>query len=192
MKSSAADAAPVPLKNRFWAGFLSWLVPGLGHVYQGRWVKGAIFFVSTTFLLVTGQILGEGRTIYWPRPPEGVWGAETLLDQIRQAIGCLGLEGLSRLPVGWVSIPCALQWLARDRGPLPVLGIFAFPPESAEISELNARLGFLWEIARLYTMVAGLLNVFVLWDACVGPAALTAKASEEPNSTTQPAESATS
>ena len=35
---------PVPLKNRYLAGLLAWMVPGLGHWYQGRRAKAVPVF----------------------------------------------------------------------------------------------------------------------------------------------------
>ena len=157
-------------RNPVVAAVLSWLVPGLGQWYQGRRLKAVLFFACTTVLMITGQVLGEGRTIYWSRPDPAFAVPATAVARVRYTLYCMGLAGASRLPVGWVTIPSALQWVARDSGPLPVLDRFAFPPTKAELSELNARLNERWEIAVLYTRVAGLLNVFVIWDAYGGPA----------------------
>ena len=35
----------IDLKDPRLAAFLAWLVPGLGHIYQGRTGKGVLFFV---------------------------------------------------------------------------------------------------------------------------------------------------
>ena len=42
----------IDLKDPRLAAFLAWLVPGLGHFYQGRTAKGVLFFVCIlgTFL----------------------------------------------------------------------------------------------------------------------------------------------
>jgi hypothetical protein len=40
--------------------FLSWLVPGLGHILQKKYVKGIVFFVGILLMLVFGVIM-EGK-----------------------------------------------------------------------------------------------------------------------------------
>src|SRR6188508_3427687 len=42
------------------AGFLSYLVPGLGQVYQGRFGKGVLFFACIYVLFFYGNALGSG------------------------------------------------------------------------------------------------------------------------------------
>lgn len=158
------------LKNPALAAFLSWLIPGLGQWYQGRRLKAVLFFSCISFLLVTGQVMGEGRTIYWSRPDPGLMMPEGVVPRLRFTLYCMGLAGTVRLPVGAVTLPCAAQWLHYERGPLPLLGNFCFPPTKAELAELNARLNQRWEVAVLYTMVAGLLNALVILDAYGGPA----------------------
>ena len=41
-------------------GLLSFLVPGLGQIYQGRVGKGVLFFVSIYALFFYGMYLGSG------------------------------------------------------------------------------------------------------------------------------------
>src|SRR6516165_9435654 len=59
------------------AGFLSYLVPGLGQIIQGRIGKGLLFFFSLYFLFFYGQYLGDWRNVYIyqsnvaPRPGDG-------------------------------------------------------------------------------------------------------------------------
>ena len=55
------------------AGILSYLVPGLGQVVQGRIGKGLLFFVCLYFLFFYGQYLGGWRTSMslTPRQPKG-------------------------------------------------------------------------------------------------------------------------
>src|SRR5437899_9333811 len=46
------------------AGLLSYLVPGLGQILQGRIGKGLLFFFSLYGLFFFGQYLGEWRNVY--------------------------------------------------------------------------------------------------------------------------------
>ena len=56
---------PIPLKNPYLAAFLAWLVPGLGHVYQGRRGKGLLYFVCILGLFLAGLTMGGGKIVFW-------------------------------------------------------------------------------------------------------------------------------
>src|ERR671934_2379105 len=49
-----------------WAGFLSYLVPGLGQIAQGRVGKGLLFLVCLYGLFFTGMYLGNWQNVYIP------------------------------------------------------------------------------------------------------------------------------
>ena len=55
----------VNLRNPTWAAFLAWLVPGLGHFYQGRTGKGILYAVCILGLYFIGMLMGEGKIVYW-------------------------------------------------------------------------------------------------------------------------------
>ena len=70
-KSDASrDEIEINLKDPVLAGFWAWLWPGAGHLYQGRYAKGALFmicilgtFFSGLFILVGA--LEEQGVIEW-------------------------------------------------------------------------------------------------------------------------------
>ena len=43
--ADSAQPIEIDLKEPWLAALLAWLVPGLGHIYQGRTGKGILFFV---------------------------------------------------------------------------------------------------------------------------------------------------
>lgn len=47
---------------------------------------------------------------------------------------------------------------------------FAAPLQDKDKEELNGRLGKYFELAKIFTWIAGLLNVLAVWDALEGPA----------------------
>src|SRR3954470_19925530 len=64
---------PLPdihLKDPAFAAFLAWLIPGLGHLYQGRYHKAAIFFICIMGTFIYGLYLGDGRVVYASWSPE--------------------------------------------------------------------------------------------------------------------------
>lgn len=61
---NAATAASPPQRKRrgisalaLAVGFAAWLVPGLGHLLTGKWVRAAIFFLCVGGLALTGYAL---------------------------------------------------------------------------------------------------------------------------------------
>ena len=54
------DRESVDLKDRGLAAFLAWLIPGLGHLYQGRTAKAGLFFVCIMGTFLYGLYLGSG------------------------------------------------------------------------------------------------------------------------------------
>lgn len=64
----APVAQPLPAAQVVMAVALAWLVPGLGHVYLKRTVRGAIFFALVMISLVIGCSL-QGN-LYKPMPQQ--------------------------------------------------------------------------------------------------------------------------
>src|SRR4051812_12197189 len=48
------------------AGFLSYLVPGLGQIAQGRISKGVLFMVCLLSLFHVGEAMGNWQNVYVP------------------------------------------------------------------------------------------------------------------------------
>src|SRR5207244_3055670 len=65
--STADPYGPITLPQQDFspfAGLLSYLVPGLGQIIQGRIGKGLLFFVSLYGLFFLGQAMGDWRNVY--------------------------------------------------------------------------------------------------------------------------------
>jgi hypothetical protein len=137
------------------AALLAWLVPGLGHFYQGRTVKGIVFLLCLCGTFFYGLYLGGGHVVYMK------WD-----DDERH------LSYFAQIGAGALALPGLVQWIRANRGagPLPLLGSFQAPPKKAELDAYHKKLGRWWEIGTVYTMLAGLLNVLVIYDAFAGSA----------------------
>lgn len=174
---------PIELKNPAKAALLAWLIPGLGHFYQGRVAKGAIFCVSITALFLFGFLLGDGKVAYA--------ATSDVLPSPKQFV-------LERWPfpcqagIGAVAIPAIVE-RTRYRGGAAE-GLFGgafFPPKTGrraqrvpitsidsvgntvthpdELAKWQYDGGYYFELGTVYTVVAGLLNVLVIYDAGMGP-----------------------
>lgn len=152
--------SPIPLKDPARAALLAWLVPGLGHVYQGRTGKGILYGVCIIGLYAIGMALGEGKVVYWS------WISPTEDSErfFRQ------LPFLCQFWVGLPGVFALFQATLKHYGIDPVLwGALAEPPINVMRTDLS-QLGRYFEIAWLYTSVAGLLNILAIFDAYEGPA----------------------
>ena len=59
------------------AGLLSWLIPGLGHIYLGERARGWIFLVAITATFWTGVAVGSVQSTVAPRARK-LWFAAQL------------------------------------------------------------------------------------------------------------------
>lgn len=152
---------PVPavrLKDPLKAAVLAWLVPGLGHFYQGRTAKGVLYAVCILGLYLTGLAIGEGKIVYW-----------TWINPLHDAEN-FRLSYVMQFFVGLPSLPALIQGTLKYYNMAPILGGFMAEPAPADINGLHARLGKLVEISLEYTKIAGLLNILAIFDAALGPA----------------------
>ncbi len=144
---------------------LSYLVPGLGQIYQGRVGKGVLFLVCVYGLFFYGMALGSWKNVYLPdtaaqNNPLNL--SPTLANLYNRP------QFLGQFWVGIAAWPAILQYNAKD--PPALLGTFQRTPTEAEINELENHHGKERDLAWVYTVIAGVLNIMVIYDALAGPA----------------------
>lgn len=93
--TSSPHPRPWEEKNPIIAGVLAFLIPGAGHLYQGRTIKGIIYCVSILGLFFWGQKLGEGMVVYG------------YINLTPPRVGPLSY--VAQLGVGGLSLPAAFQ-----------------------------------------------------------------------------------
>lgn len=156
---------PIGLKDPVVAAALAWLIPGLGHIYQGRTGKGILLLVCILGTFLYGLFaLGQGRVVY------AAWNENHRRPHY-----------LSQIGVGLPALPALVQ-ANRYRNDRKLLfgGAMAPPsipgrrntanPDNPTEHELHRRLHRYWDLGTVYTMIAGLLNVLAIYDAWGGPA----------------------
>lgn len=157
------------LKDPGLAAFLAWLIPGLGHFYQGRLAKAVLFFVCIMGTFTYGLYLGSGpdvgkaRVVYWEWKPQ---------DK--------RLYYFCQVGIGLPALPAIVQSIRVKNGNEP-FGTFMAPPRIAgdrdpnpnrlTLSDLHRHLGRFFELGTIYTSIAGLLNLLAIFDAFAGPVA---------------------
>ena len=148
-----ADEEPLDLRNRELAAVLAWLLPGAGHFYQRRYLKSAIFFIAIMSTFGLGMLVGGGRCVY------ASWNHVEKRWQYALQAG-----------IGLPAMPAAYQAYRLSNGQMPAINGFMAPPASLGVlSDWNAETSSGFDMGTLYTMIAGLLNILVIFDAWGGP-----------------------
>lgn len=152
----------VRLREPLKAAFLAWLIPGWGHLYQGRKGKAILYASCILGLYFMGLLMGEGKIVYWR------W--VNPFDKPEKF--CIYYVG--QFWVGLAALPAFIQSTLQYYGFEPTLWSFpwnflAEPPQDV-LNGLHPRLGKLVEIGTIYTTIAGLLNILAIYDAYEGPA----------------------
>jgi hypothetical protein len=164
-----------PIPYDYFAAFLSYLIPGLGQLYQGRLSKGLLFMVSLLGMFVFGMYLGDWQNVYLldtgkqiGEPP-----AENPVKKIANwTIDRIRFVG--QFPIGVAAWPAILQynnkWFITEKS--NPWHSFQRTPSDEELNNLQRKegMGKKWDLGWVYTVIAGVLNVLVIYDALAGPA----------------------
>ena len=154
------------------AAFLSYLVPGLGQIYQGRIAKGVLFFGCLYGMFFYGQALGSWKNVYLPDssqvvPPSARLSFGRTINDVYNRIYFAG-----QFWIGVAAWPAIWQYMNYDEAQAsdPLLGTYQRAPSEDEINRLQRDSDKTWDLGWIYTVIAGVLNVLVIYDAFAGPA----------------------
>jgi hypothetical protein len=210
------------------AGLLSYLVPGLGQIVQGRVGKGILFLVCIYTLFFYGIYLGRGSVTIRERTytlNSNVYLPDTAEDDVKGTANRV-LTNLYNRPqfagqfwVGIAAWPAIWQYMHFDRATCqeidrlyekaddnekrndreeaaklrqraeemeqsqrarhPLLGDFQREPSASVINAVHNAGDKRLELGWVYTVIAGVLNIMVIYDAVAGPAFRAARAAED-------------
>jgi len=164
--SFADESFDIDLRNPFFAGLLAWLMPGLGHFYQRRYHKALIFFLCIIPTFIAGCALassteaGMARNVYWS------WRSADMR-----------YWWLVQAPLGIAAIPSWIQASQINSGQTPLFGNFMAPPRlhpgdrsgiSPVLDTIRQKMPH-YELGTYLTVIAGLMNLLVIFDAVDGP-----------------------
>jgi hypothetical protein len=198
IKQEGRPNLKIDLRDPLWAAFLAWLWPGAGHLYQRRYAKGFLFMACILGTFIFGMGLGRGRVVYAStRPNDFRWQYFMQLGVGLPALPALAQSYKTksgadpwfpiayRYPRGYIDGQGNIRSLEiiddvtefrrqADRKPI-VDGLYA-PPAGPIHEQENDVLGMwhleskqLYDIGTLFAIVAGLLNLLVIYDAFAGP-----------------------
>jgi hypothetical protein len=163
------------------AGFLSYLVPGLGQIVQGRASKGLMFLVCLYGLFFYGMYLDDWKNVYIPDLPAHNPGSRLPAFAVNiynrpQFAGQFWI-GIAAWPAIWqynhLPVPSAEQsWFWHQFDRVPPERREDAPPDwkGKSLNELQTEGDKTWDLGWVFTVVAGVLNVLVIYDAAAGPA----------------------
>ncbi|MDY3557228.1 DUF6677 family protein [Gemmata sp. JC717] len=173
MASSPTNDPPLPpIKLDVLAAGLSYLVPGLGQIYQGRVGKGLLFFGGLYLLFFYGMWMGNWRNVWLPDtedlPDVQFLGAN--MPGPAKAISHRW-QFLGQVWIGAAAWPGVYQYAVFDKTKDvgPVFGKFQRMPDERELNDLQRNGNKRWDLGWVYTVIAGVLNLLVIYDAFAGP-----------------------
>ena len=190
-KQEDGDDVVVDLRDPYWAALLAWLWPGAGHFYQRRYGKGFLYMTCILGIFFYGLGLGRGRCVYASFKP-----------------GDIRWQYVFQAGTGLVAMPAAIQAVATRDGGDPFFVLcdrypeghsksfyvvddknyqgptlkdgFMAPPAGPIYQDQRDTLGMgHYDMKHKYCIVAGLLNLLVVYDAFCGPAILTPEEKEK-------------
>lgn len=170
-------AKSAPPAHRFdpFAAVLSYLVPGLGQIVQGRVGKGLLFMVSIYALFFYGMYLGRWSNVYLADTANKApaWNLPRWLNNLYNRPHFAGqfFVGIAAWPAIW---QYRHQPADHPRGAIETrqdfLAKFQAAPNETELNDLQRDGDKRWDLGWVYTVIAGVLNVLVIYDALAGPA----------------------
>ncbi len=190
MASDANSSGLTYRPSSLTAGFLSYLVPGLGQIYQGRTAKGVLFLVCLYALFFTGNALGHWRNVYLPDPADFPQTRINLpILQERELNGVFKAifwrwQFLGQFWIGIAAWPAIWQF---NELPVPseqtnafIHNLQRFPRDEGKLNEELTNSDKTPDVAWVYTVIAGVLNILVIYDAYAGPAYLLSDQDQKP------------
>jgi hypothetical protein len=177
--SSVPAVPPPPRKHDWRAAVLSYLLPGLGQVLQGRVGKGVLFFVCLYGLFFYGLWMGQMKNVWLPDSKDLPDASLPILGKLEGMPKALYYrpQFLGQFWIGVAAWPALAQYGTADPAadaqgkpkPAPVIGHYMQAPAEPELNQLQRDGDKRWDLGWVYTVIAGVLNVLVIYDALAGP-----------------------
>ncbi len=162
--SSAQTPEVLPQEPSITAAVLSYLIPGLGQIVQGRFGKGVLFMVALLGMFFLGQAMGNWQNVYVPREGGG-----------RGFAAGLGARWHYWGQV-WIGVAAWPALWQHFQGPLPDADNHPFwhkfqqMPREDEVNTFLRNSDKTPDLGWVYTVIAGMLNILVIYDAYAGAA----------------------
>jgi hypothetical protein len=165
---TASTAADLPREPSPIGAILSYLIPGLGQICQGRFGKGLLFMVSLLGMFFLGQAMGSWQNVYLPLPENHRGGNKNVVVSLMNRWHYAG-----QFWIGVAAWPALYQYF---RDPIPADQANSFwhnfqrMPSETAVNEFLVNSDKIPDLGWVYTVIAGMLNILVIYDAYAGPA----------------------
>jgi hypothetical protein len=165
--SPAANPSDKPPEPSTLAAILSYLIPGLGQIYQGRYGKGVLFMVSLIGMFMVGQAMGQWQNVYLPRET-GRGQQMNLPNSLINRWHYLG-----QFWIGVAAWPALWHYFQAPKPADPAnptfIHVYQSEPNETKLNEFLVNSDKTPDLGWVYTVVAGMLNLLVIYDAYAGP-----------------------
>ncbi len=169
----SVPSPPLAPTHSVLGALLSYLVPGLGQIVQGRVSKGVLFMVCLLGLFHAGEAMGNWQNVYLPHSDnrEGDNPLRSIISNRWHYAGQFWI-GVAAWPALW-------QFYNASPGPMPPAGgqgaeafwqRYQRQPDEAKLNEFYRNSDKTPDLGWIYTVIAGMLNILVIYDAFAGPA----------------------
>ncbi len=179
---SQGPEQPYERPNSVFAGFLSFLIPGLGQIYQGRTGKGLLFMACLLSLFHVGEAMGNWENVYVPptyfRDKNGfavkdengkdIHSKNPLVSIVNQRWHYAG-----QFWIGVAALPALWQFYdgkVPEKDSHPFLHAYQKTPDENQVNQFLVNSDKTPDLGWIYTVIAGMLNILVIYDAYAGPA----------------------
>ncbi len=158
---------PKPQEPSLVAAFLSYLVPGLGQIYQGRFGKGFLFMISLLGMFTLGQVMGNWQNVYVP-PPENQPNGQGIAGKLPSSL-MTRWHYLGQFWIGVYAWPALYQYFQPPPATPGFWENFQRTPDEKDVNQFLVNSDKTPDLGWVYTVIAGMLNILVIYDAYAGP-----------------------
>ena len=167
------------------AAFLSYLLPGLGQIVQGRVGKGVLYFVCLYGLFFYGLSMGSWKNVWLGdyKNQTDVQVAGFTLPKGTMKDLSYRREFAGQFWIGIAAWPALLQYQTTEAFPKSddpgkeswqpkpntIFGSYMQAPPESELNKLQRDGDKRWDLGWVFTVIAGVLNILVIYDALAGP-----------------------
>jgi hypothetical protein len=160
---------PTPQEPSFTGMILSYLVPGLGQICQGRYGKGLLFMIALLGMFFLGQAMGQWQNVYVPATTmDGQRHRGNLITSLSVRWHYIGQFWIG--VAAWPALWQFFEMPVPNKETAPFWHNYQKAPDENELNRQLVKSDKTPDLGWVYTVIAGMLNILVMYDAYAGAA----------------------